>query len=309
MALAARGHDAEVVVTHASSANRKAGQLAAVVACQREQPDFVIVADSDVELGEADGEALLGPLDDARVGAVWAPPLEIAPSTLADRASAAVLDASLHAFRLVHSLDGTTLVGKLFAIRATDLERVGGFGGLDGYLGEDAELSRRLREQRLVVRIAGISARSLASGRSFASVVARYTRWLWVVRSQRPLLLASYPMLFLACPIALTLALTSFSMTGLALAATVSLLRLLAALLARHASKRAAGGLRLVTDVVLGDVVLLLAFAALFRGNTIRWRDHDLVVRAQRRSGGLRDARRPLARTRLTGVDQEPRRG
>ncbi|MFO0650490.1 MAG: glycosyltransferase [Polyangiales bacterium] len=89
--------DARVSVTGARGVNQKASQLAAVIA-DVALHDVVVVIDSDVDCGAIDLDALVAPLSrDPSLAAVWAPVVEAAGSTLADRASEAVLAGSLHA--------------------------------------------------------------------------------------------------------------------------------------------------------------------------------------------------------------------
>ena len=60
-------------------------------------------------------------------------------------------------------------------------------------------------------------ARSMARGRRLRDAVARYGRWLTVIRAQRPALLTSYPLLFGATvPLALLAGLTAVFTDGLA---------------------------------------------------------------------------------------------
>jgi ceramide glucosyltransferase len=280
--LAARGIAAEVIVTGASGPNRKAAQLAAAERAAGEA-DIVLVADSDVDLAEVDLDALVAPLLGLSPAWVaWAPPAEHAPPrSLGDRASAAVLGGSLHAFPLLAGLDPRGLVGKLFAIRKDALCAIGGFGSLVDYLGEDMEIARRVQAQGGAVVAAPIVARSLAAGRSWDAVVARFARWLTVIRAQRPGLLASYPALFFATgPIALLALLLSPLVHGLALAAALLAIgaRLGVALFAAHAAGRPMRLFDALGDAVLADVVLACAFVRALRSRTITWRDRVLVV-------------------------------
>jgi ceramide glucosyltransferase len=111
------GIDATIVFTSADAPNHKAAQIDAALAQESEPFDVLVVADSDVDLTAFDLSALLSPMmADASVGAVWAPPVETGPVTgTGDRASRALLSASLHAFTILGALDGSALVGKLFA--------------------------------------------------------------------------------------------------------------------------------------------------------------------------------------------------
>lgn len=281
-ALAARGIGAEVVFTGASGPNRKAAQLAAAVRAAGEG-DLLVIADSDVDLAGVDLDALVAPLVGLSPAWVsWAPPVEHAPArTLGDRASAAVLGGSLHAFPLLAGLDPRGLVGKLFAIRRDALAAIGGFGSLVDYLGEDMEIARRVQAQGGAVVAAPIVARSLASGRSFGAVVARFARWLTVIRAQRPALLASYPALFFATgPILLVSLILAPLVQGFALAAALLALvaRLGVALFAARAARRPVRVLAALSEAVLADVVLACAFVRALGSRTITWRDRVLVV-------------------------------
>ncbi len=273
------GIEAEIVFTGGGGPNRKAAQLAAAA----EGADVLIVSDSDVDLADVDLDALVAPLvGPSPAWVAWAPPAEHAPPrTLGDHASAAVLGASLHAFPVLAQLDPRGLVGKLFAIRAGALAAIGGFGSLVDYLGEDMEIARRVREKGGSVVAAPIVARSLAEGRSWEAVIARFSRWLTVIRAQRPLLLLSYPGLFFATgPIVLLSAAFAFVVPNVALAAALLALvaRLLIAFVAAHAAGRPVGLVAALRDAVLADVVLAFAFARALRSRTVTWRDRVLVV-------------------------------
>lgn len=282
-ALAAAGHDARVVVTGARGPNAKADQLARIVAAEAKAPDVVVVADGCVDLAGLSLDELLAPLADPAVGAVWAAPIEIAPTTLADRASAAVLDASLHAFSLLARLDPRGMVGKLCAIRGETLASVGGFGALVDVLGEDMELARRLDALGLATVVSTVQARSLAGGRSFGEVVARYARWIAVIRAQRPHLLPSYPLLLAATPLLAGFALVATAIEGapalVVLAAAVAA-RVAVTIAARRASGRSIDLRALVVDAPLADLVLLLAFARAVGTRELVWRGRGLRVGA-----------------------------
>ncbi|MGK4007484.1 glycosyltransferase [Sorangium sp. So ce1036] len=294
-ALRASGIPAEVALTAPAGPNRKAGQLAAVIARQTAPFDVVLVADSDVDLEGVDLDALVAPLSDrarpAPLDAVWAPPVEVAEAgSLGDRASAAVLGGSLHAFPLLAGLDPRGLVGKLFAVRAGALAGAGGFAALTAHLGEDMELSRRILARRGAVGAAPLVARSLASGRSLRDVIARYARWITVIRAQRPALLASYPALFFATPLIAALAALSAPVAAapalLAVAIAVPSRVAVAALAARVAGRRATL-LSAAADAWLADLVLGAAFLRALSTRTVVWRSGRFTID---RRGLLREA-------------------
>jgi ceramide glucosyltransferase len=287
-ALSAAGIDASVILTASRGPNRKAAQLAAVVAVERAPVDLVLVADRDVDLTGTDLDALVAPLmARADLAAVWAPPIEAAPAhTLGDRASAAVLHVSLHAFPLLAGLDRAGLVGKLFVVRGDALREAGGFEALVSHLGEDMELARRLRTLGHAIEAAPMVARSLASGRSWEQVESRFARWITVIRAQRPALLASYPGLFLAlAPIVILAVAAATSAPFLAAIATTCavLTRLAVAAGAAHATGRSLALPRLalprlISDALLADVLLTSAFVRSMGSRRVVWREVALTV-------------------------------
>ncbi|MCU0654612.1 MAG: glycosyltransferase [Polyangiaceae bacterium] len=277
--LSAAGVEAELFETLASTANAKSGQLAAVVA--RRPGEILVFADSDVELEAVSLRALIEAARQERVGAAWVPPAEVAVArTQGDRCSQALLSASLHAFPMVSGIDEQGLVGKLFALRRSTLEAVGGFESLGDVLGEDMELARRLRLQGLRIEVIPLLARSLACGRSMHTVVERFTRWLQVIRSQRPSLLLSYPFLFFATlPLLGTAAWCVKSPTvGWAMAVLAVLGRLQVAWVGRLlvANKASRGGIWV--DTMMADGLLMKAFFRAISRKTVEWRGRSLAL-------------------------------
>ncbi len=276
--LRARGVDARVLVTRAAGPNHKASQLAAAVEAAGDA-DVVVVADSDVDLEGLDLGALVDPIAASKkVAACWAPPVERGVArTLGDRASQAVLGASLHAFPLLSRLDRRGMVGKLVALRRSSLSAVGGFASLAGVLGEDVELARRLAERGDEVVVAAITAPSLASGRDLRVVLSRYTRWLSVVRRQRPALFVSYPLLFAATPILAPLALAAGAPWIAALSVA---LRLSVARWAQSACGRRRSLPDTLIEAGLADALLLAAFGQALVARRVVWRGARLRVLA-----------------------------
>ena len=284
--LRARGLEVSVEVVAPRGSNLKASQLAGVI--DPADDDLALVIDSDVELEGLDLDRMLAPLADpaARVAAVWCAPVERAPASLADRMSAAVLGGSLHAFSLLGRLEPHgLLVGKTFAVRLTALRRMGGFAALVQHLGEDMELARRLREQGSCVQESDTVVSSLASRRSVGQVLARYARWLLVIRAQRPALLASYPLLLAATPGLLaagSLAIVR-GLPGAALAVVVAVVtRLGVGVVARALAGRPLRLAGVALDAVLADALLLAAFVRAALGPArVRWRERSLRLGAR----------------------------
>jgi len=274
--LARDGFDARVVWTNARAFNLKAAQLA-VVARGTTTP-IVAVADDDVELDRKSFDALCETLGDPRIAAAWAPFVETCATTFGDHISSAVLDSSLHAFPILASLDPHGMVGKLFAVRSDALARVGGFEDLDDHLGEDAELARRLRRVGLRVVCTRACARSIASGRSASEVLARFARWIAIVRVQRPGLLATYPLLFCAGPMLVVSALVWRRPLAQLVALLVVAARVLVALVVRWRARLPLAPVSLPWRVVASDLALLLAFLRALTARRVVWRGRSLRV-------------------------------
>jgi ceramide glucosyltransferase len=287
-ALRAGGLDASALVTGASAPNRKADQLARGASAGGDF-DLLLCADSDVSLDAGAVTELLAAVSRPGVGAAWAPPVEVAPPTAdGDRASQAVLAGSLHAFVLLAGLDHGGMVGKLFAVRRDALLAAGGLEALAHVLGEDVELGRRLRAAGHEVVVTAHPAHSLATGRSLAETVARYARWMQVVRGQRPALLLSYPVLFFGTS-PLVLLGAGLALAGHAVALGPALLALVARVVvsvaARLASRTRPTAAVVVADVVLAEAVLAAAFAVTLLSRRFNWRGRALELRRGRLLG------------------------
>lgn len=271
--LSAHEIKSSVQLTGAIGPNHKVDQLGRVL--HGRAPSIVLVADSDVDLTGVALDALIEPVARGESAACWASVAERSEATLGDRASLAILAGGLHGFALLSRLDPGGMVGKLFAVRADALENVGGFSSMLRYLGEDVELSRRLRARGLAVSSVELGVCSSAAGRSLAAARDRYARWMLVVRTQRTALMASYPALFFAAPLQALLSLAligRYPAVALAVFATAVLARLMVAAGARSAARLPRSVRATVIDPWLGDVVLLFAWARALRMREVRWR-------------------------------------
>ncbi len=278
--LRARGVDAHAVYTNVRGPNHKAAQLAAAIEAIPAAFAVLACVDSDVDLRGLRLRSVL----DRDAAATWVPTVEhVSPaSTVGDRASAAVLALSFHAFPLLAEVDPGALVGKVLVIRRGALVEVGGFAGLSAHLGEDMELGRRLRRSGARVSACTQVARAEVRGRSLGAVVARFARWIAVVRAQRPALLSTYPLFFFPVPLlSPALLVASFAWPGPTLPCAAALL-IGARLLLAWTGRRLAGAtsLGIVRGALLADVVLLLAFVRALFTREVAWRGRALHLRA-----------------------------
>jgi len=282
-ALRGAGIEAQFVISPAFGRNHKTSQLAACI-----DPATEVVAlnfDSDVDLTGVDLDQLVAPVQTGQAAAGWLMPVErVAASSaeLGDRASAAVLGASLHAFVLLARLDKAGFVGKAFAVSTRHLRAVGGFASLVNVLGEDLELARRLQAIGARVHACPQVVVSTASGRSFAMVRSRFARWIMVVRMQRPLRLLGYPLMFLSTvPLCLLGGVVALADPGVGvgfIAMALGLRFVVSVVAARRAQMPGGVGRRMV-DMVLGEFLLWSAFIHVLGPARVRWRGRVLAVR------------------------------
>lgn len=283
-AAAAEGRaDAAVVLTApAPRQNRKVAQL--VAGLGRCTEELVIVIDSDVRLGDADLPALVAALEaDPQSAAAFAAPVEVAPQTLWDRASAALVGGSPQSFLALYGLYGLlggvpSMAGALCALRRPALGRAGGFTGLLSFLGEDYELARRFTALGYRIALSREPARCSDGGRSLRQVIARVARWLTVVRSQRPLLLVTYPVFVAPTPaLLLAAALWWRSPLWLYVAALLAARALLCAAL-RRAQGLGGGPLAAVLEVLGAELLLWAGLGRALLTRRIRWRGHRFRI-------------------------------
>lgn len=277
--------------------NRKVAQLIAGLAHSNEE--IVVCADSDVRLVPGDLEALLGSLlnETARpvAGAAFAAPIEVAPRTVWDRASTAVVGGSPQSFLALYGLSALfggapNMAGALCAYRRQALSAIGGLAGVRDCLGEDNELARRLSAAGYGVALSPRPARCFDAGRDAAAAIARVARWLTVVRAQRPQLFLSYPLLVAATPIFIVLAGLVRSPVLVAFTAVLLLLRIVLSVALRRFFGLRRGPLSALIDVLCGESLLLVGFVRAVLSRRIQWRGHPFVVE---RGGRLRPVTPP----------------
>ena len=273
-----RGCAATYVPTQVTGANHKVAQLAATFS---HWPAFddVVCADGDVDLTHYPLDALRAALQDPNVAAAWAPCAE-APDNRAHPAAAAVLSSSLHCFALLGRLDRGGMVGKLWAVRGATVERAGGWASLVDTLGEDMELARRFRALGMQVVMAHAHAWSRPTPRTWRAAVARYARWFWVIRAQRPHLLWTYPLCFFGTSCIITLCAYQairWPWQAASVALLAVLVRLALAAIAKHALQ--VPRKHILRDAALSEITLWAAFVCMLMQRTVRWRHQRLHVR------------------------------
>ncbi len=279
----APGIRVEVVVTRITSRhNRKVAQLARAEGLS--DAPVIAVVDSDISVDDETLPALVAALHShPRAGASSCPVMDVRHDTLGDRASAALLTSTPHAFYCLGALaersgGAHVLCGALIAIRREVLAELGGFASLERYLGEDFELARRLHARGYTIPTAGAPGRVTDRGRTFGVVVRRFARWCTVTRQQRPHLMLTYP-LFLACgPLLLVFGAAAGIAGGdagrlvAAGIAMVLLVRVAVAMALRRGYRLRAGPLRALGAMLLGELTLLIGFSGALGRPIVAWR-------------------------------------
>jgi ceramide glucosyltransferase len=301
--------------------NRKAAILASCSAGDTSFYDAIFCA--DVDLSGVDLDRVLAPLMDEahppnlglalptrrerlKPGAIWLPFIAAASTPAwGHRASRAILNGSWHSFSVLSVLDPQGMVGKCFAIAPQALGEIGGFAALCDVLGEDMALVQKLRHAGRFVIPFSEMATSLASDGTLSAVIRRMSRWLLVIKAQRPWLLASYPAMFFAFPLLVLLSIVG-GWGGSRLAIIAGIIATLARMLISHIARSApiaqdihapaAAPIRcapargvvhrwvsFASDIFLADVILLLAFFRMLFSKHVQWRGTVLRINSDGR--------------------------
>lgn len=290
--LAARGFDTAVVIAPIIGPNRKASILAECLRLEGKDADAVVIADSNISLKGYDlNQLVTGLFQDSRTGAVWAPFRETSDiRSFGNTASEAVLHYSWHSFGLLSAVDPGGMVGKLFAVRKDALQAVSDFRDLVHVLGEDMALSKALRTNGYRVIAAPRPAVSPVSAKSRQETKYRHFRWMLVIKSQRPALLISYPMLFfnsLLVYFTAILCAPMLPMQAAALAAGGFIVRLSVGYTAARMLEIRPAPSTLLKGVFIADVLLLSAFIKALFTRSFTWRGRALKIN---KTGALESA-------------------
>jgi ceramide glucosyltransferase len=273
--------------------NRKVAQLSA--GARVAAHEILVIGDSDLTFDDFTLTDLVRVLTaDPRAGASSASPMDVSRSTGGDRASAALLTSTPHAFHCLKALaeqsgGAHVLCGAIVAIRRAVLDEVGGFSSLESYLGEDFELARRLHEKGYTIPTAPEPVRTTEQNRSYASVLRRFARWCIVTRRQRLALFATYLLFLGSTPLVIALSalpialgaplwqLLAFNIFGILVARGWLAVEL------RRAYRQPADPLGSLWALLVGETLICLATLRALGPPIIEWRGYRYRIDA----GGL----------------------
>ena len=153
------------------------------------------------------------------------------------------------------------------------------------------EISKRLRRIGFRVECFFQSVKTVSGPSSWEETLARHTRWITVIKAQRPRLLLSYPLLFFNSLLVYSLLITGLlysanAASGLLLFLSTLLLRLLVGFSAGRMLGLHPRPGQLVVHAAVADVLLLWAFIRALKRRNVQWRGKTLSFT---KSGELKD--------------------
>nr|WP_228530761.1 MULTISPECIES: glycosyltransferase [Myxococcaceae] len=274
--------------------NRKVGHLQHALRVLRPSSDggrVVLAVDADVAVTGALVEALARPVAAGAplCSAAWTPVAAAGPRGVGGLALEGLLRHTHHSFHALHAMSAgaPAISGKALALSP---EAMALLPGLGEHIGEDLELSSRLHARGLRPALAPAVARvPLLDPLALRPALARISRWMQVLRSHRPALYPTVPLLFAPTPVLLLLALLlDAAPLWLALLPLGAVRCALSLRLGQLSGEGERGGMR-AFGWLAGEGLLLAAFVdSLLRGGRVTWRGR----RFQLSAGGRM---RPLA--------------
>ena len=287
------GLPVRLVVASTRAPNQKVGVL--IELARHARHPILVINDSDIEVPSDYLRRLVGPLEDPEVGLVtclyrgqaesWAARFEAL--AIATEVAPGVLVAPLLGVR-------EFALGATMALRAADLERIGGFEAVADYLADDYQLGRRIHSAGLRVVLAPIVVTTYLPNKGWREAWRHQVRWARTLRVCRGGGYLGMPVT-MATLWAVLLALTGSPLWGAALLAV----RMLSAL----AASRAIGMPLRPADVPAipaRDLWGVAVWAAGLAGSRVVWRGRHLQINREGKIvGGVRErvespAQRPV---------------
>jgi ceramide glucosyltransferase len=256
------------IASDPATPNRKVGHLLAGVAARPGMERVVVAIDADVAVDAALVHALAAAVAGGAALATAAPAPQPAPG-LVPRAVRALL---CHTHQSFVALGAVTvgahaICGKAMALSPAALA---GLPPLRDRVGEDLELASWLHARDLpVVLVAPCAAVPQTAHAPAGPALARFVRWMQVLRAHRPGLVPSVPLLFTpTLPLVVGALVAGTSAAWLAVGFCV----VARTALARRLDPRGA------LDWPLGEGLLLVAFVRALAARTVVWRGRTFRV-------------------------------
>ena len=165
--------------------NTKAGVLAELA--RRARHPLLLVNDSDIEVAPGYLHAVTAPLADPAVGLVTCL-YRATASSWPSRAEALGIATEFAPSVLVARLLGVAefALGSTMAFRAADLQAIGGFSAIAGYIADDYQLGLRITGLGRRVQFAPVVVETSLGGQTWRETWRHQLRWSRTIRVSRP---------------------------------------------------------------------------------------------------------------------------
>ena len=250
--------------------NAKVGKLAELA--RAATGSILVISDSDILVPDGYLPRVVAPLEDPRVGLV----------TCVYRARAESWPARFEALGVATDFGPSTMVapfvgidefglGSTLAVRAADLDRIGGFESLAAYLADDYQLGRKLHSLGLKCVLSDVVVETHLSGESWREVWKHQVRWARTIRVSRGGGYAGLPISH-----ATLWAIVAWAAGMWPIAAALMTVRYAMAFVAGWVVLRSAEVLRLWWLIPLRDLWATAVWAAGLFGRTVEWGGEEL---------------------------------
>ena len=271
-----------VIDGHVAGRNLKASNLHNMMRAAKH--DLLFVADSDMRVGRDYLADVAAPFDDPRIGAVTC----LYRGTPVGGPSSALGAMFINEWFLPSVLVALRFeklrycFGATMAVRRKLLDAAGGFAALAQYLADDHMLGKLVAGQGYSVHLSPYVVENMVVEPDLKGLFSHELRWARTVRTVRP---AGYAASFVmyAVPLALLAAAVNEATVAWHAVAAGSLLiglmpRIFLHYQARSAYYPAARARPWLVPV--RDLLCFVVWATSFLGRAVRWRDQDMLVRA-----------------------------
>lgn len=268
--LAAEFRNVRRIATHTRAPNRKVGVL---IDLEHEASgEILIVSDGDIRVPPGYLPRVIEPLADPAIGlvtCVYRARAETWPGRF--EALGVATDFSPSAMLAPYTGVNEFGLGSTLAFRRTDLDRIGGFEAIAGYVGDDYMLGRKIHELGLKCVLSSVVVETHLAGESWSSIWRHQVRWARTVRVQRPGGYAGLPVTFA------TFWALVVSCAGLwPLAAAVMAARMAMAIGAGWLVLRSPDVLRLFWLIPFRDLFAAAVWVRAMTGHTVEWGGRNL---------------------------------
>lgn len=275
-----------VIDGHVSGRNLKASNLHNMMRAAKH--DLLFVADSDMRVGRDYLTRVVAPFDDPGIGAVTCLYRGTPVGGLASGPASVLGAMFINEWFLPSVLVALTFeplrycFGATMAVRRNLLDAAGGFAALAQYLADDHMLGKLVAGQGYKVHLSPYVVENMVAEPSLTGLFSHELRWARTVRTVRP---GGYAASFImyAVPLAiLAAAVNEATLAWHAVAAGSLLIGLMPRIFlhyqvrsAYYPAARARPWL-----VPVRDLLCFVVWATSFLGRAVRWRDQDMLVRA-----------------------------